>query len=115
MPHVHSEQLTIEQAINDAAADQSQTREIERANSWLRPLVLQFCISRDQMYFHLNELETWVASHLQRIGQPAPASGSAGRILRLLAAEGEVTYKVANRRQSLYVITAIRQGGAAIQ
>lgn len=114
MPQVHTNQLTLDEAISNMAADQTQTRELERVNSYLRPAVMQFCISHIDLYFHINDLEQWVGTYFQRLGQQPPASGSASRTLRLLAAEGEVTYKVANRRQSLYVLTAVRQGGAAI-
>lgn len=111
MPTVDRRQLTIEQALADPAANHTQSRELERVNSSLRAAVVRFCIINRNLCFHMNELELYVAKHMNLIEQPQPTPGSAGRILRLLAAEGVISYSCRSRRQSLYLVTAVRPGG----
>ncbi len=76
-----------------------QQANLSRVRSVIAPLILEFCKSRGVgTQFHMEELTRFVRSAFPS------APDSAGRILRDLRQEGELNYKVVNRRQSLYEI-----------
>lgn len=89
----------------DEAAQQNQSREISRVHGYIGPLVYTFCEARLRLgepEFRMVDLERYVAD---RFEQATP--GSAGRILRLLGEQEAISYKVINRRSSLYRIESV--------
>jgi hypothetical protein len=75
--------------------------DLERVEQSIAPVVLDFC--REGKIFHMADLATEVAD---RVGPIAP--NSAGRILTLLGRAGRVNYRVIDRANSIYEVTAVQ-------
>ena len=85
----------------------SQTEELSRVQANIGELVQQFVLDRwqtGQPRFYIQDLHDYIAARTQI----APASPD--RILRHLRLEGKFDYKVVNRSDSCYEITAINPG-----
>ena len=85
----------------------SQTEELSRVQANIGELVEQFVLDRwqtGQPRFHIQDLHDYIAARTQI----APASPD--RILRHLRLEGKFDYKVVNRSDSCYEVTAINPG-----
>jgi len=85
---------------------QEQRENLERVSLRVAASVIRFCIERLQRgepEFHAEDLRTWV---IQETGIAAPAS--ADRILRDLRQRGIIQYRVLSRRESLYVVLAVK-------
>lgn len=78
-----------------------------RVSDRIAGLVYEFCRSRfaaprvELRQFHMEDLTTYVSADVQ------VAPDSPGRILRMLRKTGRVGYRVVNRRESLYELTAV--------
>lgn len=79
-----------------------QDAELDRVSSRIRGAILEFCRARLGQQFFADELRAHVE---QQCGKTAP--GSADRILRALRQDGELAYRVINRRKSLYLIEGV--------
>jgi hypothetical protein len=85
----------------------AQADELDRVGDRIAGLVYEFCRSRfaasrvELRQFHMEDLTTFVAADVQ------VAPDSPGRILRMLRKTGRVGYRVVNRRESLYELTAV--------
>ena len=85
----------------------SQTAELSRVQANIGDLVERFVLDRwqrGQLRFHIQDLHDYIAARTLI----APASPD--RILRQLRLEGKFDYKVVNRSDSCYQITAITSG-----
>ena len=85
----------------------SQTEELSRVQANIGELVQQFVLDRwqtGQPRFYIQDLHDYIATRTQI----APASPD--RILRHLRLEGKFDYKVVNRSDSCYEVTAINPG-----
>ena len=85
----------------------SQTEELSRVQANIGELVEQFVLDRWQTgepRFYIQDLHDYIATRTQI----APASPD--RILRHLRLEGKFDYKVVNRSDSCYEVTAINPG-----
>ena len=79
---------------------------LESISSRISVSIIRFCIERlrkGYRQFHAEELRTWV---IQETGIAAP--GSADRVLRDLRQRGIIAYHVLSRRESLYVLVAVK-------
>lgn len=78
--------------------------QLRRVSSRIGPLVLEFCrehwLARAER-FCMAELAAYVAQ------RAAVAPESPGRILRMLARAGALSYRVVSRSASLYELTAV--------
>lgn len=80
---------------------------LDRVSDRIAGLVYKFCRSRfaaprvELRQFHMEDLTTYVSADVQ------VAPDSPGRILRMLRKTGRVGYRVVNRRESLYELTAV--------
>ena len=92
---------SLEQAIRDPGARESGERDRTRVRDRLRPVVLEFCRLHLFDTFRMQELNDFVRA--RSVGAPE----SAGRILRMLRADGIIDCDVVSRSQSLYIIRAV--------
>jgi hypothetical protein len=80
---------------------ETQSGNLSRVKAVIAPLILEFCKSRGVgAQFHMVELTEFVSQ------KTSIAPDSAGRILRDMRQQGELNYKVVQRRESLYQIEA---------
>ena len=85
--------------------ESEQQRQIKRVGGRIGEIVLDFCRTyKPHGEFHATLLHEYVK---QRAGTHI-APDSPNRILRQLAQQGDVSYEVVNRSQSLYRITAVK-------
>ena len=83
---------------------EEQRRQLRRVKIKIEDLVYRFCKMNEGMVINMEKLDGFV-----RYNSPLPVTpGSAGRILRLLRAEGVIDYEVINRRDSLYLIRRVK-------
>jgi len=77
-------------------AREEQARQIKRVAGNIGPVVVEFFSVFDGMQFTAGSLYAWVNARV-------PCSpGSADRIMRLLADEGRIAYRLEDRSRSLY-------------
>lgn len=74
-----------------------QREHLESVSHRIGAAVMEFFSALDGQQFSSTALHEWVEAKVGRI-----APGSADRIMRLLRAEGKISYRVVNRAQSLY-------------
>lgn len=100
---------SLPQAIADPGAAQTQPRELRRVRNVLAQPIFEWCESQlaFRLDFQMADLVYWVHRWMRDRGEPAPAPDSVSRILRDLRQSGAVSYRIMNRRQSLYRIDAI--------
>jgi hypothetical protein len=80
-----------------------QAAQLERVRSKIEEAVMGFCEMlrvRGGTNFIMSELTAHVMNRV-----PSTAPDSPSRILRLMRAEGKLSYEVVNRSQSLYRLT----------
>lgn len=81
---------------------EAQRRELERVRKNIGDFVHWFCKKRVGCYFTMMELE----EEIRFFKSITP--GSAGRILRKLAQEEKLKYRLVSRRQGLYFVEAVQ-------
>lgn len=100
---------SVHQGVFDEGASQTQAREIQRVRDAIGALVMEFCTAKIQKEFPatftMNELEAHIWRHREHY-----TPGSAGRILRHLAARGEINYVCTNRAKSEYRLVRVEGG-----
>lgn len=79
----------------------AQQRELARVSGRIAEAIVAFCRARVGEKFFADDLRRYVAAEVQ------VAPGSCDRILRLLRQSGRVSYRVADRARSLYVVEAV--------
>jgi hypothetical protein len=90
-------------------SDPQQELNLSRVTERIQGLILSFARDRvacDRGEFHMTELTSFVSRH------HVIAPDSAGRVLRLLRAQGQLDYQVTNRRRSEYRITKVSRSAA---
>jgi hypothetical protein len=88
--------------VNPLVADSPADR--KRATTALRRAILDFARTRlanGAPLYHMGDLTAYVAARVRT------APDSAGRIMRMLAADGALSYELVSRAASLYRIVAV--------
>jgi hypothetical protein len=82
-----------------------QQENLERVTARIGAAIIEFCLKKlasTDRSFHAEDLRRYVTL---KTGISAPAS--ADRVLRDLRQRGVITYRVLNRRESLYEVTGV--------
>lgn len=82
-----------------------QTENLQRVSGKIAKYVHDFALRHEHKEFHMADLCEDIWQHDRTIAPDSPS-----RILRYLAANSVINYRVVNRRQSLYCIDSVDKG-----